>query len=273
MPAQANTGMEDVKARIKATWTAGNYDRIAQSTRPAAEEFIARRGIAPGTRVLDVACGSGNLTIPAARTGAAVTGIDITPTLLDHARQRAASEGLAIGFDEGDVEAMPYEDGAFDLVVSMFGAMFAPRPEYAAQELLRVCRPGGRIALAHWTPGGFVGEIFKATGVHVPPPPGVPSPLMWGDAAVIRERLGNGAAAIAIDTLTATLRFPLSVAETVEFYRINYGPTLRAFAGLPEADQAALRRDLEDLYRRCNRATDGTTEIDAEYVEIVVTKR
>jgi SAM-dependent methyltransferase len=273
MPTPANTGMEDAMARIRATWEAGNYDNVAQSTRPAAEEFIARRGIARGTRVLDAACGSGNLTIPAARAGAAVTGLDIAPILLDRARQWAAAEGLAIRLDEGDVENLPYEDGTFDLVVSMFGAMFAPRPERAARELLRVCRPGGQIALANWTPGGFVGEIFKVTGSHVPPPPGLPSPLLWGDEGVIRERLRDGTAAVAINLLTARLSFPLSVAETVEFYRVNYGPTLRAFAGLPEAGQAALRRDLEELYGRRNRATDGTTAIDAEYAEIVAAKR
>ncbi|HEY2620561.1 MAG TPA: methyltransferase domain-containing protein [Acetobacteraceae bacterium] len=264
--------LEAFKARARATWMAGDYPRVARLTERAANEFIARLQLKPGMKVLDVACGSGNLAIPAAKAGAIVTGIDIAPNLLDQARARAAGETLDIRFEEGDAEDLPFEGGAFDVVVSMFGAMFAPRPEVVAGELTRVCRHGGRIALASWTPSGFIGELFRVTGRHVPPPAGVPSPLLWGDEAAVRERLGNRVADIGMERILASLEFPFSVPETIEFYRIHYGPTLRAFAGLSEAGQAGLRRDLEDLYVRHNENAGGTTSIAAEYLEVIATR-
>ena len=181
MSAQQIDDLEAIKARARATWMAGDYPRVARLTEPAANEFVARLQLKPGMKVLDVACGSGNLAIPAAKAGAIVTGIDIAPNLLDQARARAAGETLDIRFEEGDAEDLPFEEGAFDVVLSMFGTMFAPRPEVVAGELTRVCRQGGRIALASWTPSGFIGELFRVTSRHVPPPAGVPSPLMWGD--------------------------------------------------------------------------------------------
>lgn len=272
MTAVAIPDLEGLKVRIKATWVAGNYDRIAKVTEIAADEFITRRRIEPGARVLDVACGTGNLTIPAAKTGAAVTGVDIAPNLLDAARSRAAREGVRVHFDEGDAEDLPYPDGAFDLILSMYGAMFAPRPERVAQELLRVCRPGGQIAMANWTPSGFVGQLFKVTGKHVAAPAGVPSPLLWGDEDTVRDRFRAGASEVRTTRLIARLAFPFPVPETIEFYRINYGPTLRAFAALSEAAQAALRKDLEDLYSQHNEAADHATSIPAEYLEVVATR-
>jgi ubiquinone/menaquinone biosynthesis C-methylase UbiE len=251
---------------------AGHYARIAEATAPAANEFISRRHLKPGVRLLDVACGSGNLCIPAAKAGAAVTGIDIAPNLLGEARSRAARESVDIAFDEGDAEQLPYQNDAFDIVVSMFGAMFAPRPEVVARELARVCRAGGEIVMASWTPTGFIGDLFKVTGKHVAPPAGVPSPLQWGDEAAVRERLDRYVTDIRTTRLTAMLVFPFSVAVTIEFYRINYGPTLRAFAALSDTGQAALRRDLESLYDQHNVATDGTTSIAAEYLEVVAAR-
>jgi SAM-dependent methyltransferase len=270
MTAMAIPDLAGLKMRLKATWMAGNYERIAEVTAPAAAEFIARRQIEPGTRVLDVACGTGNLTIPTAKAGAAVTGVDIAPNLLDAARARAARDGVAIQFDDGDAEDLPYPDGAFDLVLSMYGAMFAPRPERVARELLRVCRPGGRIAMANWTPSGFVGQLFAVTGRHVAAPAGAPSPLLWGDETAARDRFRDGATEVSTARLIARLEFPLPIPETIEFYRINYGPTLQAFAALSDMAQAALRKDLADLYARLNEAADNTTNIPAEYLEVVV---
>jgi len=272
MPTQQTKDIDGLKARAKATWMAGHYARIAETTAPAANEFIARRHLKPGIRLLDVACGSGNVCIPAAKAGAAVTGVDIAPNLLDEARSRAARESVDIAFDEGDAEQLPYQNGAFDIIVSMFGAMFAPRPEVVARELARVCRPGGEIVMANWTPTGFIGDLFRVTGKHIAPPAGVPSPLQWGDEAAVRERLDRYVTDIRSTRLTATLVFPFSVADTIEFYRVNYGPTLRAFAALSDTGQAALRRDLESLYDQHNVATDGTTNIAAEYLEVVAAR-
>src|SRR5687768_1863322 len=188
----ATPEMQALKARLKDTWVSGDYGLIAKSIESGAEEFIARLSVKPGTHVLDVACGNGNLAIAAARMGAIVTGVDIAPNLLEQARSRARSEGLTVQFDEGDAEQMPYPDASFEIVVSMFGVMFAPNPETAAAELVRVCKPGGRIALANWTPAGFAGQLFKTVGSHVPPPPGIPPPVQWGDETVVRERLREG---------------------------------------------------------------------------------
>lgn len=272
MTVQQIADLAALKARARATWMAGDYPQVALRTAQAANAFVARLQIEPGMKVLDVACGTGNLAIPAAKTGAIVTGIDIAANLLDLARARAAQEALDIRFDEGDAEDLPFKAGAFDVVISMFGAMFAPRPEVVAGELTRVCRPGGRIALANWTPSGFVGELFLVTGRHVPPPAGVPSPMLWGDEAAVRERLGNRVTDIRIERAVCLMEFPFSVPETIEFYRIHYGPTLKAFAALSAAGQAALRRDLEDLYVRHNKNADGMTSIAAEYLEVIATR-
>jgi SAM-dependent methyltransferase len=263
--------MEALKPKLKATWTAGDFGQIARAYETGAAEFIARLGLRPGEKVLDVACGTGSTAIPAARAGALVTGVDIAPNLLEQARAAAAEAGVECRFDEGDAEMLAYADGAFDAVVTMFGAMFAPRPEKVAAELLRVCRPGGRIAMANWTPAGFIGQMFKITGGHVPPPPGMPSPILWGDEATAGERLRDGADELSLDRRSMTFEFPFSPAETVEHFRKFYGPTQKAFLAL-EADpdkQAALRRDLENHWSENNRATDGTTVVDSEYLEVV----
>lgn len=272
MTTQPIADLDGLKARVRTTWMAGDYPRIAAFTEIAANEFIDRRGLRPGMSFLDVACGNGNLAIPAAKAGANVTGIDIAPNLLDQARARAAQEGVNIRFEEGDAENLPYGTGTFDLVATMFGAMFAPRPEVVASELCRVCRRGGQIAMASWTPSGFIGELFKATGKHVAPPPGVPSPLLWGEDAVVRERLRSNVTDITTTKILIRLELPFTVPETVEFYRLHYGPTLRAFAGLAEAAQSELRRDLEELYFRYNEAADGTTSIAAEYLEVTAVR-
>lgn len=267
-----NLEMESLKTRLKAMWMAGDFSQVAKHIETSAEDFIARLTLKPGARVLDVACGSGNLAIPAARAGAIVIGVDIATNLLEQARARAADEGLTIQFDEGDAEALPYADAAFDEVVTMFGAMFAPRPELAAAELVRVCRPGGRIAMANWTPEGFTGQMFKLGSQHVPPPPNMPPPVQWGDEATVRKRLRDGIADLQLTRRKCELVYPIPPAEVVDFFRAYFGPTQRAFAALDTAGQAALRNDLEKLWLEHNQATDNTTLVVSEYLEVVAIK-
>jgi SAM-dependent methyltransferase len=264
--------MESLKTRLRAMWMTGDFGEVAKHIETGAEDFIARLALKPGVRVLDVACGSGNLSLPAARAGAIVTGVDIATNLLAQARARAASERLTIQFDEGDAENLPYEDAAFDEVVSMYGAMFAPRPELVAAELVRVCRPGGRIALANWTPEGLIGQMFKITGKHVPPPANMPSPLKWGDEATVRERLRVGVADLQLTRRMCPFKYPFPPAEVVESFRKYYGPTQRAFEALDGDGQAALRSDLEQLWTKHNQAADDTTYVEGEYLEVMATR-
>jgi ubiquinone/menaquinone biosynthesis C-methylase UbiE len=265
--------LETLKSRLKATWIAGDFGQIAKATARGAAEFIERLNLKPGTRLLDVACGSGTLALPAARAGAIVTGVDIAPNLIQQARENAEREGLKIQFDEGDAEALPYDDATFDVVVTMFGAMFAPRPELVASELQRVCKPGGFIAMANWTPTGFVGRMFKTVANHFPPPPGMPPPVLWGDETTVRERLQQGFADIKTNEQILTFKFPFPPADVVEHFRTYFGPVQKAFGALDENGQAALRQDLERLWTENNSATDGTTEADAQYLEVIAVRR
>ena len=267
------TELESLKAKLKATWSAGDFDKIAQVYAPDAAAFIARLLLKPGIRVLDVACGSGNLSFPAAQAGAIVTGVDIAPYLIATARTRALETGVNIQFDEGDAEELPYADASFDVVVSMFGAMFAPRPALVVSELARVCRPGGQLAMANWTPTGFIGQMFKRTATHVPPPSGMPSPVLWGDQATVSERLQEQFTILSLTPRRITFALKLSPVEVVEYFRLWYGPTQRAFAALDEGGQAALRNDLEQLWTEHNQATDGTTMVKSEYLEVLATRK
>jgi 2-polyprenyl-3-methyl-5-hydroxy-6-metoxy-1,4-benzoquinol methylase len=272
--AQTISATEDtLTTRTKATWMSGDFGKIAETYAPGAEEFVKRLRFGHGDRVLDVACGTGNLTIPAARTGATVTGLDIAPNLLEQAERWARREGLTIRLEEGNAEQMPYEDGSFDAVISMFGAMFAPRADATAAELVRVTRSGGRIAMANWTPDGFIGQMFKIVGKHVPPAPGMPSPLMWGNETVVAERLGSEIAHLQCTPRTITFRFPFDPAAMVEAFRAYYGPALRAFDSLDDDGQFALRRDLEQHWSQNNRATNGTTVVDSTYLEVIAVRR
>ena len=263
--------LENLKARSRQTWMDGDFGKIAKSLEPTAEEFVSRRAIVPGMRVLDVACGSGNVALPAAREGATVTGLDIAPNLLEQARQRARDDNLEISFKEGDVEDLPFPDGAFDLVLSMFGAMFAPQPERAAAEMLRVCRPLGKVAMANWTPSGFSGQMFRLVASHVPPPP-VPSPVLWGDEQVARNRLSAGVLDIETALMKAEIRYPFPPEGVVEYFREYFGPVRNAFRALAESQRPALYRDLVALWAEHNRATDGTTGVSSEYLEVVATR-
>ncbi len=190
---QTSKEFDELKTRLKTTWMTGDYDLFSRYMEKDAEQFFQRLGVTPGTRLLDVGCGAGQLALIAARAGAQVTGCDIATNWLEKARARAAAEGLEITFEEGDAESLPYEDGQFDVVISLIGAMFAPRPDLVAAELTRVCRPGGMIAMANWTPGGFIGQMFKTISKHIAPS-GMPSPVLWGDEATVRDRLREGIA-------------------------------------------------------------------------------
>jgi SAM-dependent methyltransferase len=271
--APANTIADPANERVRATWTTGDFGRIAPSYARGATEFVQRLRLAGDERVLDVACGTGNLALPAARTGAIVTGIDIAPLALEQARTQAAAEDLLASFDEGDCENLPYADASFDVVVSMFGVMFAAHPDRAAAEMVRVCRPGGRIALANWTPDGFIGQMLRTTVAYAPSPAGTPSPLLWGDAGVARQRLGTSVAELTLASRLIQFEFPFAPSAVVEYFRAFYGPSIRSFAATDPERRDSLTRDLERLWESRNRATDGTTCVDSEYLEVIAVIR
>jgi len=262
---------EQLKTRLKTTWATGNYDLFSRFMEKDAEAFFGRLGVKPGTRLLDVGCGAGQLALIAARAGAQVVGCDIAVNWLEKARVRSAAEGLEITFEEGDAESLPYADAQFDVVTSLIGAMFAPRPDLVAAELTRVCRPGGMIAMANWTPGGFVGKMFKAISKHIAPS-GMPAPTLWGDEAAVRDRLRDGIADLKFSLHLYHFDYPFPPDAVVEFYRANYGPVSRAFASLDADGQQKLRSDLIHLWSAHNKAADNTTKVDAEYLEVIATR-
>ena len=269
---QMTPEMENLKGKLRGMWIAGDFGKIAEMIAKGGEEFVERLDLGPGMKVLDVACGTGNLAIPAAKAGATVTGVDIAPNLIESAIERAAAEGVGAKFEVGDAEALPYEDGTFDVTMTMFGAMFAPRPDVTAAELIRVTKPGGLIAMANWTPEGFAGQMFKVNGKHVSPPPGMPSPVQWGTEDIVKERLSDGISDLKLTRRPITFHYPFSPADVVEYFRTYFGPTQKAFESLDENGQAALRADLEALWSEKNRATDGSTEVESEYLEVLATK-
>jgi SAM-dependent methyltransferase len=262
---------EELKGRLKTTWMTGDYDVFSRYMEKDAEEFFRRLGIAPGTRVLDVGCGAGQLALIAAKAGAQVVGCDIATNWLEKARARAAAEGLEITFEEGDAEALPYKDSQFDAVISLVGAMFAPRPDLVAAELTRVCRPGGMIAMANWTPGGFIGQMFKTIAKHIAPS-GMPSPVLWGDEAAVRERFREGIADLKFALRVYHFDYPFRPDEVVEFFRRNYGPMARAFASIDLNGREKLRSELVHLWAAHNKAEDDTTKVEAEYLEVIATR-
>ena len=256
-----------LKQRMKSTWMAGDFVQIARINERSAEEFVGRLGLHPGMRVLDVACGTGNQSVPAARTGANVVGLDIAPNLPEQARERARKENLNVTFVEGDAEQLPYGNGQFDVVLTMFGAMFAPRPERVASELLRVCRPAGLVAMGNWTPGGFVGKSFAVTSRHVPPPPGVVPPVLWGDESVVAERFGTRAQ-LQMARRMMEFDFPYGPEKVVDLFKTYFGPTKMAFERLDAPKQQALHADLLRHWTEHNEATDGRTVVHGEYLEV-----
>jgi ubiquinone/menaquinone biosynthesis C-methylase UbiE len=262
-----------IKVRQKATWASGDYAVVGTTLQIVGETLCEAADLRAGQRVLDVAAGNGNATLAAARRWCEVTSTDYVPTLLERGRERAAAERLnAIDFREADAEALPFDDASFDAVLSTFGCMFAPNPPRVASELLRVCRSGGRIAMANWTPDGFIGQVFKVIGKHVPPPAGVASPALWGTRGRIDELFGAAAAHIAAETRQFMFRYR-SAEHMLEVFRGYYGPILKAFAALEVAGQHALAEDLVALMNRFDRAGDGALVIPSDYLEIVITRR
>jgi SAM-dependent methyltransferase len=258
-----------IKAALTAAWTTGDFGQIAQYDTAAGEAFVRRLALTPGDRVLDIACGTGNFSLPAARAGAQVTGLDIAPNLLAQARARAAAAGLAIQFDEGDAEALPYADGAFATVVSLFGAMFAPRPDRVAAELVRVCQPGGRIAMLNWTPTSFVAQLAGLVGRIQPPPPQMIPPVLWGVENAVRERLREGVKELHLARRPYSLAFPFGPDATAGMYIQHLGAVQRPYAALDAQRQADFRRDLIQIITENNRAGDGTTRLETECLEVL----
>ncbi len=267
-------GIDAIKAKLKATWMDGDYARFATYMEPGARRILDGWHMESQERLLDVACGAGQTAIPAARRGLRVHGIDIASNLIDHARRRAAKEGVTARFDEGDAEQLPVADASFDVVISLIGAMFAPRPERVAAELARVCRTGGRLYMANWTPGGMVGLMFKTVAGHVPPPAGLPSPLLWGDEATALRRLGDHFSDIRLTRKTyPAWRYPFSECEVVDFFRSNYGPIKRAFEALDAPERRSLHAGLEAVFAAHNSAEDGSVNLQAEYLEVAAVRR
>ena len=260
--------MDGLKTRLNMIWSAGDYDRFSRYMEGGAREFYERLQLAPGCRLLDVGCGSGQLALIAAKDGLDVTGVDIAANWVERAQARAQAEGVPARFEVADAEALPYETASFDAVVSLIGAMFAPRPDLVANELLRVCTAGGTLAMANWTAEGFVGQMFKNVAKFIGPS-GMPSPVLWGDEATVHERLGRGLSKLSLTRRQYLFSYPFGPAEVVEFFRLYYGPTNRAFASLDAEGQADLRRDLEALWSAHNQAGPDCTTVFAEYLEVI----
>ena len=260
--------LETVKTRLKQIWMAGDYDRFSRYMESGAREFYERLNAAPGCRLLDVGCGSGQLALMAAKDGLRVTGVDIASNWVERARARAQAEDLVVRFEEADAEALPFEDASFDVVVSLIGAMFAPRPDVVAKELLRVCEPGGTIAMANWTPQGFIGQMFKTVANFIAPS-GTPSPVLWGDESTVRERLGKGLSDLQLVRHHYMFSYPFPPSEVVDLFRRFYGPTNQAFASLDLDGQDRLRRELEALWSAHNRGGRDCTTVLAEYLEVI----
>jgi SAM-dependent methyltransferase len=271
---QPNGAVEiaSLKSRLQKTWTAGDYDRFSRYMEDGARQYYERLEISPGARLLDVGCGSGQLALMASRDGFNTTGVDIAENLIERAQERAAAESLTASFEVGDAEALPFPDASFDVVVSLIGAMFAPRPELVAREMLRVCTPGGTIAMGNWTASGFVGQMFKAIA-HFIAPANMPSPLLWGDEGTVRERFGSGASQLNLTRRQYTFNYPFPPFEVVDIFRLYYGPANLAFASLDEVGRRALHHELEALWTTHNRAKGGVTIVDAEYLDVVAIRR
>jgi SAM-dependent methyltransferase len=261
-----------IKQRQQATWASGDFAVVGTTLQIVGESLAEAADVCAGHRVLDVAAGNGNATLAAARRFADVTSTDYVPALLDKGRERAQAEGLGVQFQVADAEDLPFADGSFDIVLSTFGAMFTPDHERVAGEMLRVLRPGGRIGMANWTPGGFIGRLFRVIGAHVPPPAGLKSPALWGTEAHLGELFGTQAAQIRCERRYFNFRY-LSAAHWVQVFRDYYGPTHKAFAALDAAGAQALERDITTLLHLLNTAGSASLVVPSEYLEVVITKR
>ena len=260
-----------IKQRQQATWASGDYAVIGTTLQIVGELLAEAADVRAGERVLDVAAGNGNATLAAARRFAHVTSTDYVPTLLDKGRERARAEGLSVQFEVADAEDLPFDDASFDVVLSTFGAMFTPNHKRTAQEMLRVLRSGGRIGIANWTPAGFIGQLFKVIGTHVPPPAGLQPPPLWGSEAHIVELFGTQVAQMRCEKRHFNFRYQ-SAAHFVQVFREYYGPTHKAFAALDVAGRQALERDMTALVDRLNVAGGSSLVVPSEYLEVVITK-
>ena len=261
-----------VKTRQQGAWSSGDYAIVGTTLQIVGEQLCEALDIRAGQKVLDVAAGNGNVSLAAARRWCEVTSTDYVPSLLERGRKRAEGEGLTIEFQPADAEALPFADKAFDAVVSTFGVMFTPNQERAAAEMARVCKSGGKIGLANWTPDGFIGQLFKTLGKHLPPPAGVKSPALWGTKARIEELFKGQASAIGIESRAFVFRYR-SAQHFLDVFRTYYGPVLKAFAALGAGAQAALERDILALVGQFNRSGDGTMVVPSDYLEIVIVRR
>ena len=263
--------LEALKTRQRGAWSSGDYAIVGTTLQIVGEELCEALDLRPGSAVLDVAAGNGNVSLAAARRWCSVVSTDYVPALLERGRERAEAEGLRVDFREADAEALPFPDESFDVVVSTFGVMFAPNQERAASELVRVCKRGGRIGLANWTPESFVGRLFKTIGKHVPPPAGAKSPALWGTRARLTELFEPHASSVASAQRHFVFRYR-SAAHFIEVFKTYYGPVLKAFATLPSPEQSALEKDLQSLVAEFNRSGDGSMVAPSEYLEIIITR-
>ena len=261
-----------LKTRQQAAWSSGNYAVVGATLQIVGEELCEALDLKAGSKVLDVAAGNGMATLAAARRWCDVTSTDYVPALLERGRARAAAEGWQIDFAEADAENLPFDDNSFDCVISTFGVMFTPNQERAAAELVRVCKPQGKIGLANWTPDGFIGQVFKTLGKHLPPPAGARSPAMWGTSARLHDMFDAGARSIRTESRLFKFRYR-SPSHFLDVFKTYYGPVLKAFAALDPAKQEELHNDLHALIVRMNRSGDGTMIVPSEYLEVVITKQ
>lgn len=272
-----SVNLKTVKARQQAAWASGDYAVVGTTLVIVGEQLCEAVDLRAGQRVLDVATGNGITALAAARRGADVIGVDYVPELLERGRQRAAADRLPVTFQEGDAERLLFPDGAFDVVLSTFGVMFTPDQERPARELLRVCRPGGKIGLANWTPDSFVGQIFRIIGRYIPPAPGLRSPALWGTEERLRELFGDEIAVSGPSAFQATSRYFNfrygSAEEWLNVFRTYYGPVHKAFAALDTASRDGLERDLTELARRSDRGGKEGLVVPSEYLEVVATRR
>lgn len=267
-----NIDFAAIKARQQGAWSTGNYAVVGTTLQIVGESLCEALDLRSGSRVLDVCAGNGNATLAAARRWCDVTSTDYVPSLLEASRKRAEAEGHSIQYQEADVENLPFPDASFDVVLSTFGVMFSPNQDKAASELLRVCKPGGKIGLANWTPEGFIGQLFKTIGKYVPPPAGVKSPGLWGTKARLDEMFGAGASAVRTTSLNFAFRYK-SPEHFIEVFRTYYGPMNKTFGALDADKQTAFHRDLIELMGRMNRSGDATLVLPSEYLEVVIEKK
>jgi SAM-dependent methyltransferase len=264
--------LDAIKTRQQAAWSSGDYAVIGTTLQIVGEELAEACDLRSDETVLDVAAGNGNATLAAARRGCVVTSTDYVGDLLARGAERAKAERLNVAFQVADAEALPFADGQFDAVLSTFGVMFTPNHEKAAAELARVCRPGGRIGLANWTPAGFIGQLFKVLGRHVPPPAGARPPSLWGDQTHLDALFEDTASSISITRRDFNFRYR-SAAHFIEVFRTWYGPVHKAFGALPPDGAAALEKDMTELLQSLNRGGSASLVVPSEYLEIVVTRR